>query len=117
LVLFLVCVVLEASSRRPTIGLKIRLLRPGVEGERSPGIQPLRVHVGYDRLNRRPTITVNSQPVPWEDLAVALRRELWRRPPNWPVYLDGDPDMDWGNAVQAMDVIQGLHAQVVLLTR
>jgi hypothetical protein len=33
------------------------------------------------------------------------------------VYLDGDRDMEWGNAVRAMDVINGFGAQVVLLTR
>jgi biopolymer transport protein ExbD len=97
------------------VGLKIRLREPEIEHGRMPGLQPLRIYVGYD--GHQPIVTVDSQAVSWDDFATVLKRELWRRPPNWPVYLDGDRDMEWGNAVRAMDVINGFGAQVVLLTR
>jgi hypothetical protein len=113
--LLLVPVMYLAYSETIPVGLRIRLLRPGIALERSPGIQPLHVHVGADH-DLRPNVTVDSRPVPWDDLAVVLRREIWRRPPDWPVYVDGDLNMPWGNAVLAMDVIRGLGAQVVLLT-
>jgi len=36
-----------------------------------------------------------------------------RRPPEWPVYVEGDPAMDWQYVVQ---VIEGVGGRVVLLT-
>jgi biopolymer transport protein ExbD len=106
--------VMSAWAWVPTVGFRVRLMRPGIDGVPSPGIQPIRVHVGFDGTRR--VVTVNNEPVPWNRLGVALRRELRLRPPDWPVYVDGDRDMEWGRAVEAIDVIQGLHAQVVLLT-
>jgi biopolymer transport protein ExbD len=44
-----------------------------------------------------------------------LRRELRIRPPSWPVYVDGDPDLEWGEVVRAIDVIRGSHGEVVIL--
>jgi hypothetical protein len=40
-----------------------------------------------------------------------------RFPPHWPIYLDGDPAMQWRDAVEAIDVIRGLGAGVIPLTR
>jgi biopolymer transport protein ExbD len=98
----------------PTVGLKVRLMRPGIDGVPSPGIQPVLVHVRFDGTRR--SVTVNNEPVPWNQLGVTLRRELRLRPPDWPVYVDGDRNMEWGHTVAAIDVLQGLHRQVVLLT-
>lgn len=53
----------------------------------------------------------------WEDFDIVLQKELIRRPPNWPVYLEGDPNMEWKWAVKTIDRIRGLGAEVVLLTR
>jgi biopolymer transport protein ExbD len=39
-----------------------------------------------------------------------------RRPPEWPVYVEGDPAMDWQYVVQVIDVIEGVGGRVVLLT-
>jgi hypothetical protein len=98
------------------VGLKVRLMRPGAPTEVSPGIQPLLIHVGKMKPSGAPTVTVNGQAVALEDLPMLLRRALWLRPPSYPVYLEGDPDMEWGNAVRVMDVIQGQHVPVILLT-
>ena len=46
-----------------------------------------------------------------------LRENLAYYPPHWPIYLDGDPAMQWRDAVEAIDVIRGLGADVILLTR
>jgi hypothetical protein len=45
-----------------------------------------------------------------------LKKELSRRPPDWPVYVDGDPDLEWQYPAEAIDAIRGLHAEVILLT-
>ena len=93
-------------------GIRIRLLRPGVSAQPSPGIQPLVV-----RVERDGRLYVNSELVPTERLDSLLRKELNRRPPDWPVYVEGDGDMDWGDVLDVIDRLRGLHAEVVLLTR
>jgi hypothetical protein len=63
-----------------------------------------------------PRLSVNYQPVSWEDFPAVLQKELMLRPPTWPVYLEGAPDIDWLWAGKAIDTIRGLQADVVLLT-
>jgi len=96
-------------------GIMVRLLRPGISAQRSPGIQPLLVRV--ERHGRGLThLYVNSQPVSLENLDSVLRKELGRRPPDWPAYVEGDRDMEWGDVLAVIDRLRGLHAGVVLLT-
>jgi hypothetical protein len=45
-----------------------------------------------------------------------LRREIWRRGADLPVFVEGDLDMEWGVAVRVMDAIKGLDVPVVLVT-
>jgi len=98
-------------------GLVVHLVQPGIAAQIMPGIQPLRVRVETAVGSVRPTLYVDSRPVSWDDFSAVLQKEISRRPPNWPVYVDGDPDMEWGSAIKAIDVIRGLRAEVVLLTR
>jgi biopolymer transport protein ExbD len=79
-------------------------------------MQPLLVQMRSHSLFERPDLYVDSQPVAWEDFDKVLRSELNRRPPDWPVYLEGDPDAEWGHVGNAIDKIRGLRAEVVLLT-
>ena len=66
--------------------------------------------------NRLPAkLYVNSQPVAWQDFAAILQLQLIQRPPGWPVYLQGESEMAWGEAVQAIDTIKALKAEVILL--
>ena len=87
-------------------GLRVRVLRPGIATVRSPGIQPILVRVEYCRSDKRPILNVDWRPVAWEDFDIVLQKELIRRPPNWPVYLEGDPDMEWRWAVKTIDRIR-----------
>jgi len=96
-------------------GLFIHVIRPGVVTQASLGLQPLRVRVASGGRGRRPTIYVDSQIVAWEDLAGLLKKELSRRPPDWPVYVEGDPDLEWRQVAEAIDAVRGQPAQVVLL--
>jgi biopolymer transport protein ExbD len=96
------------------IGLTVHLLRPGPAAAMSPGIQPLLVQVaaGPQWFGVR----VDPKLVVWDDLPTLLSTELMRRPPEWPVYVEGDPAMDWQYVVQVIDVIEGVGGRVVLLT-
>ena len=93
-------------------GIFIHLLKPGPP---VLGIQPLRVRVEFAGRSVSPSLYVNSRPVTWEDFATVLQQELNRRPPHWPVYFEGDPDLDWRDAMKVIDTIRGLQAEVVLL--
>lgn len=97
-------------------GLKIRLLRPGIQAPAIPGMQPLVVRVVSAKDRRGPSLLVNSQSVQWDDFDAALRKELGRRPPSWPVYLQADGNLEFKWPATAVDRIRGLHADVVLVT-
>lgn len=118
LIMLLCCLVIAAPILNPVLnppvpwGLKIRILRPGVQSPSIPGIRPLLVRVARGR-----ELFVDSQAVSWEDFDSVLRKELSRRPPNWPVYLEGDPNLEWGWPARVIDHIRGLQADVVLVTR
>ena len=62
-----------------------------------------------------PRLLVDSVRAAWEDFPSVLRDKLKQRPPNWPVYVHGDPELTFARPVKAVDIIRGLHAEVVLL--
>jgi hypothetical protein len=106
--------VLEGAARLIPTGLTIHLLQtPFAQG--APGLQPLLVRVEI-AASGRPRLYVDYRPIGWDDLDAVLRKELRLRPPNWPVYMEGDPGMEWQWAVDTIDRIRGLHAEVILLT-
>jgi hypothetical protein len=45
-----------------------------------------------------------------------LKKELVRRPPDWPVYVEGDRDLEWRQVAEAIDAVRGQRAEVILLT-
>jgi hypothetical protein len=94
----------------------IHLLQPGAYSQASPQVEPLLVRVQFAGSNVRPSLYVNSQLISWGDLSTVLRKDLSRRPPTWPVYFQGDPDMPWDYAMEAIDAIRGFQTEVVLLT-
>jgi len=105
-------------SPRPMVprGLVVHLVKPGIAPPCTPGIQPLRVRIAREDVHSPPKLYLDSRLVAWEDFGTVLQKEMSQRPPNWPVYVEGSGDMEWGHAVRAIDTIRGLQAQVVLLT-
>ncbi len=97
-------------------GLPVHLLRPGVAAPRSPGIQPLLTRVVASAPGARPSLYIDFELVPWDDLGAKLHQELSLRPPNWPVYVEGDPDLEWRQVAEAIDAVRGQQGEVVLLT-
>jgi hypothetical protein len=108
--------VLQSGFHPVPKGLLIHLLKPKDSVQGLPWIEPLLVRVEFAGHYKRPNLYLNSRPVSWEELGPELKQGLIGRPPNWPVYLEGDPDLDWKFAVDVIDTIRGLQAQVVLLT-
>jgi hypothetical protein len=108
--------VLQIIRNPSSTGLRVRLLHPKVTTVSIGGIQPLRIQIRFINRDTRPMLYLNSQPIPWKNLTATLEIELSRRPPDWPVYLESDREIEWENAAKAIDIIRGLHTEVVLLT-
>jgi len=111
---FIVMCVLQSWAWVLPRGFLVRLIRPDVYAQPSAGIQPLVVRVAPGPDNR-PIPFVDEQAISWNNLAPAVAKELSQRPPDWPVYLEADPNLEWQAALEAVDIIRGLPAQVVLL--
>jgi hypothetical protein len=111
---------IQTGLRLVPKGLRIHLVRPEISAERTPSvqpaIQPVLVRLESGERSGRPNLYVDLRLVSWEDFGMVLQKQLNQRPPNWPVYLEGDPGMNWGWAVEVIDTIRGLQAEVVLLT-
>jgi len=88
----------------------------GVAAPGPVGMQPLRVYVEHDE-REEPILYVDSQPVSWDDFEAALKPRLAARPPDWPVYVEGDPDLQWRSVVQTIDKIRGAGGHAVLIKR
>lgn len=52
----------------------------------------------------------------WEDFSALLKKELARLPPDWPVYVEGDPDLEWLQVAEVIDAVRGQQAEVILLS-
>jgi biopolymer transport protein ExbD len=85
-------------------------MRPGIVAQPSPGIQPLLVRMDSDG-----SLYLDSEPVTWKEFPAVLQTKLNQRPPKWPVYFMGDPNLEWQWPLKAIDIIRGLQAEVFLL--
>jgi len=116
---FVFILILKCLDRAPRMGLPIHLPQLSQLSQEVPKMQPLlvRVELATSKSPRdRPRVYFGSRPIAWVDFDTALQKELSRRPPNWPVYIEADSDMEWGWVVQTIDRIHGLSAEVTLLT-
>jgi biopolymer transport protein ExbD len=77
---------------------------------RSPGLQPVLVRITSDGL------FVDTVPISRGDLGLVLRKELDRRPPDWPVYFKGDPYANLKDVTLVIEAIRAQGAQAILLT-
>jgi biopolymer transport protein ExbD len=107
---------LQAATRIIPVGLMVRLVRPDVKSEPNPVIAPILIYIRRTG-ELSAAVLVNSREVAWNDLDATLRRELLLRPLDWPIYVEGDRNLAFQWPARAIDVVQGLHVPVVLLTR
>ncbi len=98
-------------------GLLVRVTRPGIHLPQSPGIQPLLIWVEPDQRGKEPRLFIDSQRISWHDLDSILRKEIVRRPPDWPVYVGGNERLEFGQVARVIDAVRGLRATPALLTR
>ena len=98
-------------------GFVVQILRPEVAVETQPGVEPLLVRVEGEGFSAVRSLYIGSWRVPSQDFDMVLRKGLDTRPPSWPVYVEGDPDLEWRAVVKAIEEILGFNAKVVLLTR
>lgn len=103
------------SFRWAPRGLPIRLLRTDIGTKAQPGVEPLLVRIDADGGSVVRSLYIGSHRVPSKDFDIELRKGLAVRPPNWPVYVEGAPDVEWQSVANAIDEIRGFNAEVVLL--
>jgi hypothetical protein len=115
--------VIYFGDRPVPMGLPVHLMKTASSNQAGPGIQPLLVTLvlaGCDPHPQliggsRPCLYIDSQLVSWDAFDTILQQKLRLRPPDWPVYLEGDKAMEWRDVGEVIDKIRGLHAEVVLL--
>ena len=96
-------------------GIFIHLWKPVAQTNDTPALPVLVVRFALHGHQKRPDLFVDSEPVTWPELETALRAKLVHYPPHWPIYLDGDPNMDWQYAVEVTETIHSLKAEVIFL--
>jgi hypothetical protein len=96
-------------------GFAIRTARPGVKLLPIGGILPLRIRVLAGPHSMR-GLQIGSQVIDPADFEAFLRREIPKRPPDWPVYIEGDSELEFESVARTIDAVSALRTNVVLLT-
>jgi biopolymer transport protein ExbD len=110
-----VFIMISSSSYTPT-GLEVSLLKPGGRETRDHfSVEPIVIGVVNTSTNGSPAIYVNSKKTPWDELGNTVRRKLKVRP-QWIAYIEAENNVPWADVANVIDVVAGLHADVVLLT-
>jgi len=109
-----VCILESQHTTSKGLYVHVLKLTPLVAGN-DFRIEPIVVRIAGAGYPREPKVYVNEKQVTWEGLAGALKDELKLRR-DWVVYVEADDSVSWANAVSAMDIAEGLHAKVFLLT-
>lgn len=98
---------------RRSVGIRVSVLKLGATVDYST--MPALVRIDGAGTDIPPHLYLNSKPVSWSELADALRNQL-KLHPDWVVYVEADKHVSWADVVNAMDIIRGTTAKVVLLT-
>jgi biopolymer transport protein ExbD len=101
---------------RRSVGIEVHLANLGpLKAAADSWTKPLVVRIENASAGSPPRLYLNSKAIAWEALGPALKGELKSRP-DWVIYVEADRDVNWGDAVNAMGIIRGVGANVVLLT-
>jgi biopolymer transport protein ExbD len=93
------------------MGLPVRTLKIGVTDHDSA---PILVSIGVSTTDQS-IVYVNSKEFQWNELGSAMQDQFERRAHPL-AYVDAGNEVPWTDVVNAIDVAQGLQAEVVLLT-
>jgi biopolymer transport protein ExbB/TolQ len=103
------------SSFHTPKGLPVRLVRIGVLATDRLSVEPIVIEIMGRSANDPLAVYAQSEKTPSDELEGRLRRELGLRP-RWLAYVQAEDSAPWGDVVNVIDVVEGLHANVVLLT-
>jgi biopolymer transport protein ExbD len=76
--------------------------------------KPIQIVITVRNRNGLPIAYVNSKETPWEQLGPVVQKGLLS--PQALVFVQAENDSSWKHVVDAVDIVEGLHARVVLLT-
>ncbi len=79
------------------------------------GLTPVVVRIEYRGDHPQPGLHLNSKPIPLDGLSASLKTQLKTRS-EWVVYVEADSNVDWADAMNAIDIIRESGAKIVLLT-
>ena len=116
LVVILAVFMMIFSSSHTSTGLDVRLLKPGPLATRDHfSVEPIVIAVVDTSRNGSPAVYVNSKKTTWGELDNTVRSKLKVRA-QWIAYVEAENNVRWADVANVIDVISGLHADVVLLT-
>ncbi len=96
--------------RKPPVGIPALTTTRNLKAiSFDPWLKPLVL-----RIDAEERWFLDGEPITPEDFPAALKKSLSRRP-DWFVYLEADPELEYRIPARAMDTIQGLHAKVILM--
>ena len=113
--LILIIIFMVLLQPYPARGLYVKVLKPGPLAAPDPLNDPVVVEILDAGPGVTPELYINSKPTSWNTFGDDLKNEIKLRP-KWVVYVQADPNLPWADVTSAIDVAQGLHADVVLLT-
>jgi len=61
-------------------------------------------------------LEIGSQVIDRTDLDTFLSREMAKRPSDWPVYIEGDREVDFESVAWTVDAVSAFGTKVILLT-
>jgi biopolymer transport protein ExbD len=109
---FIVVYIIFGSFHRQ-VGVSVWLKKPGRYDDRLTVESTV---VGVKETNRNgPTVYINSEETRSDDLMKKLLRDARLRP-NSQVYFQAQNDTSWQHVLNVIDLLEGLHVHVVLLT-
>lgn len=76
--------------------------------------KPIKTVITVRDRNGLPIAYVNSKETLWDQLGTVVQNELVG--PQALVFVEAENDTSWKDVVDAVDIVEGLHARVVLLT-
>jgi|HubBroStandDraft_4_1064222.scaffolds.fasta_scaffold29648_2 hypothetical protein len=122
-VLMPLCVVVAVAIPMPwgpSHGFAIRTVLPGVKLLPAAGIMPLRIRIlaGQSGYRWAPVrgLQIGSQIMDAAEFPAFVRHELAKRPSDWPVYIEADPDLEYEGVARTIDAVSSFGGKVILLT-
>ncbi len=101
----------------PPTGLSVRLLKTGErQTSDSSSIPVIVIRATGTSANRQTVLYVNGEKTPWEKLATAVKGKLSKITSQPVTYFEAEDDIRWQTVINAIDLVKGVPANVILLT-